>query len=231
MPLSEIKYLLKDAGETLVFIENSYQAALKADDVSIALKLKIKHFLEDVKSSLDYIAYYIFIEYCADNITSKLDDHIRNLYFPNKEIENKFNNYITSMYPGLNANHPEIVHIFRSVQSFNEIQWFINLNKLVNKNKHRELEKQQRNKTTHIHYGKIGGITLSNVKFVNCETPISYGGTAIDFESPSPYNSNFLANTTIEFIFKDLNLSVIPTLKDIYTGANKVINDLETIIF
>ena len=228
MSLPEIKYLLTDAGKTLDFIYKSYEESLDKPEVSIALRIKIKHFLEDVKSSLDYMGYHIFTNYCTQELSQKkYEELVGWVYFPNKKYKDPFDTYIKKYYPNLKETYPDIVDIFESVQPFTETKWYSNLNELVNKNKYRHLTKQQRNQTTHVHYGQIGGVTLENVSFVNCGVPISYNDTPIDFVKPSPYDNQFIADATIEFIFKDLNLSVIPTLNEIYTGANTVIKNIE----
>ncbi|MFD4931141.1 hypothetical protein ACFWMS_19875 [Peribacillus butanolivorans] len=186
---------------------------------------KIRYLLNDIESALDYIAFAIFNQFCLKHITdsNKIKSAQKRVNFPLFDDKAYFDKKADKIFLDLRSEQPDI--IVTGVD-----YWLPIFNMLVNNNKHRELEKQQRNKTTHIHHGQIGGVTFSNVKFVNCTTPISYNGTAIDFESPSPYDSNFLASTKIEFVFKDLNLSVIPTLKDIYTRTNKVISDLERII-
>ena len=91
MSLSEIKYLIGDAGKNLDFIKSSYVTSLNHSEVSIALRLKIKHFLEDVKSALDYIGFYVFTEYCTKDLPQKkVDELVKRLYFPNKKEKNTF---------------------------------------------------------------------------------------------------------------------------------------------
>jgi hypothetical protein len=230
MNINEIKYLLNDAKEALKFIEEFYQDSLNNKEVSIALQLKIKHILENIKSSLDYIAYHVFSELCSEKIDSKFEDHVRNLYFPNKRTPKEFDKYVQSMFPGLVAAQPEIVEIFRSVQSFGDITWYSDLNKLVNKNKHRFLTKQNRVQTTHIHSGKVGGLILSNVSFTNVDVPIRVDNTPIDFVNPSPYDKNFNFSLEAEFLFEDINKPVLPTLYDIHTGATYIIKAIEKVL-
>ncbi|OVE34800.1 hypothetical protein CCZ20_24425 [Priestia aryabhattai] len=229
MSLQEIKYLLTDANKTLDFIYESYTESLAQPEVSIALRLKIKHFLENIQSSLDYMGYYIFTEFCADKITSKFEDHVKHLYFPIRDNENKFNKYITSMYKDLSQTKPEIVHTFKSVQPFNEVKWFANLNELVNKNKHRHLTKQRIESATHIHSMSMAGITIKNSYSIGNGTDILYGDKPINFRTLDDTSEidHLDATVKVNFIFTDLNLPVLPTLKDIYLGASSIIKILE----
>ncbi|KOS03444.1 hypothetical protein AM598_06640, partial [Paenibacillus polymyxa] len=99
-------------------IRASYEKSSKEKQASKVLKLKIKQFLESVKSSLDYSAWCVFYELCRDNITSKLEDHERVVYFPIKENKNKFDKYLTNIFPGLSNTYPDIASIFENVQRY-----------------------------------------------------------------------------------------------------------------
>lgn len=250
MSLSEISYLLADAGKTLEFLIKSHESSLDTVEVSIALRMKIKHFLEDVKSSLDYIGFDIFTKYCLGEIKARyenpvrsnrktisnfnefLEDHLKRLYFPNIREEKEFVSYINDKYPKLEQSHPEIVYIFRSVQRFTKTQWYIDLNELVNKNKHRRLTKQeQKVNERHIHHMEtLDGSIFSNIIGANGSGNIIINGKPFDppnGASNSPLVKSFVATYYTHIIFTDLDKPVIPTLTKIYDGVTLLFSRLE----
>ncbi|WML38711.1 hypothetical protein RCG19_16100 [Neobacillus sp. OS1-2] len=149
--------------------------------------------------------------------------------FDNKSY---FDKQLDKKFPQLRSERPDIIEIFESRQPFitGNDYWLPLFNKLVNNNKHRNLEKQTRKLSTHIAYGKIGGATFINCTFEGFGAPIKYGNTTIDFINPTPYDNNFLQNTTVDFVFKESGLSVLPTLLKIYDGTQSIIAELDTAI-
>jgi hypothetical protein len=234
MNQSESQYMLKDAKELLTEIENLYSEYLTQETAPRSLMNKIRNFLLNIESALDYLAFDIFSTYCPKHILpEKLESKRKRVNFPLYDSKSWFDKKINDMFPGLNEDRPDIITIFETHQPFKSpegLNWLSTFNKLVNNNKHRNLTKQHRKLTSHIKYGQIGGITLVNCTFEGVGTPIMYNGTPIDFVTPSPYDRYFNARTEVEFVFKDINKSVLPTLYDIHTSASEVINDIEKIL-
>lgn len=238
MSLEEIEFLLEDAKETLVFIETSYIESVENEEISIALKTKIKHFLEDINSSLDYIGYDIFKRYCQDYITADLDNHLARLYFPSKNNENSFNVYIKNMYPNLAESKPDVVELFESIQPFTSVEWFKNLKDLVNKSKHRELTPQERQINTHItNYDSKTGRVLSSFNhgfiYADEDSKITVDGMPWDNVNQIPIPTDergVILTHYVGFVFKNSGLNVIHTLKEIYEGSTSLFIDLKKLI-
>lgn len=228
LSLNDAKFLLTDANEQLEIIKRFYQESIDQQDISPVLRLKIKHFLEDIRSSFDYTAFSIFNTYCKNNIKMKLEDHIKQVYFPVKFTEKKFNTFVSSIFPGLENSNPKIIEIFLSLQPFKgNAVWFKNLNELVNKNKHRYLTPQTRKTEVK----QLPTFEFSGCTFVGLKTHVSYFGQDINFQEGIPVNASITGTETwVDFLFSELNLSVLPTLHNIYNSANNIINDLETTI-
>jgi hypothetical protein len=233
--LSDSKFLLNDAAEQLEIIQKFYDDSIHHKEISPVLRLKIKHFLEDIKSSLDYTAYTIFTIYSIEHIKMKLEDHQRQVCFPVKHTDKKFDDFIKNVFPELNNKNPEIVDFFKSVQPcYGETVWYNDLNELVNKNKHRYLTPQYKKEVTQINYMKdVLGNTYNDVTIEsNSGTLIAYGDSMVDVtgKKTNPFIEEIDASVWVDFVFKDLNKSVMPTLFSIYDGSNKIINDIERVI-
>lgn len=239
MSFDESKFLLKNSKEMLEIIDDFYRKSLLDKEISIVLKLKIKHFLEDIKSSFDYAAFKIYKSYCLDHIKDKPEDHERVVCFPVHFSEKKFNTFIKNIFPELENANPKIVQLIKKVQPFEEKEeWYKTFNSLVNKNKHRYLTPQTKNEHTIIktfdEKGLIrsqfphGGIVIKNSKNVKVD------GMDWDQDKQLPIPSDsrgYLATTWVSFVFTELNKPVIPTLIEIQMQAEKLINELEKITF
>ncbi|MGE6550800.1 hypothetical protein ACQKFK_17765 [Bacillus mycoides] len=232
MSQSESQFILQDAEELLNEIEQSYKKYLAEESIPRELKNKIRNFLNNIESALDYKAFDIFSLYCAKNVKpEKLERHKKRVNFPLYTPKEWFNKKIDEIYPGLRIERPEIVSSFEKCQPLpSRSNWLSQFNFLVNNNKHRNFTKQTRKQTTHISYMED---ILGN-KFINCTYEgsgqgIVYGNTPVNSfsDQPHPYVKHLNATTYVDFIFKDINKSVLPTLKEIYIGANSIINDLE----
>jgi hypothetical protein len=227
----DYRFMLESAKEHLDELPILYNSCLREKDVPKRLTNKIRYFLNDIESALDYIAFKIFNNYCLKHINdpNKIESKKKQVNFPLYDTKDWFDKKIDKIFLELRSERPDIIEIFESRQPFvkGKDDWLPTFNRLVNTNKHRELEKQQRNQKTHVFNGQIGGITMRNVTFENVGTPIVYNGLPINFLDPSPFNANFNFKTTIEFVFKPLGLPVLPTLLKIYGGAKSTIDELE----
>lgn len=226
----DYQYMLESAKEHLDELPTLYKNCLKEDEVPKRLTNKIRYFLTDIESSLDYIAFRIFNSYCTNHINpDRLESKRKRVNFPLFDSKSWFDKRVDEIFPGLRLERPDLIGIFESRQPFikGKDYWLPIFNKLVNTNKHRELEKQQRKQTTHIAYGELPGVTIVNCTFENVGAPISYNDIKIDFINKTPYDSNFIANTTVDYYFKNTQLSVLPTLYQIYDGASAVIEEID----
>ncbi|PFR91298.1 hypothetical protein [Priestia megaterium] len=234
--LYESKFLLENSNELLGTIEDFYQKSVDQKEASIVLLVKIKHFLENINSALDYAAFVVFNNYCVPYVTSNIEDHERQVYFPSKHSSKKFNQYIKNVFPELENQNSEIVDIFKAQQPFiNDSSWFTDLKKLANTNKHKFLTKQVREQHTHIDSLRLaGGGGISGVTLITEgeTTPIVVNNTPLDFSGKkrNPLVTHLDAEVEVDFLFKDLRKSVVSTLSTIQKEATLVINDIDKLL-
>ena len=81
---TDIEALLNRADKTLLKINDEYEKALHAKEISADLRIDIKDFFGNLRSVLDYIAHDIVEKYCPTANPKK------NLYFPQK-VQNSRN--------------------------------------------------------------------------------------------------------------------------------------------
>lgn len=72
----DAKHLISESKDTFKEIKNAYQKSLNQKSISPKLLIKIKNFMENLRSALDFTAHGIFNKY-GDH--SKSD---QNIYFP-----------------------------------------------------------------------------------------------------------------------------------------------------
>lgn len=230
----DYRYVLDDAKELLDEIILSYRDYFKSDEVPRSLMNKIRFFLLNVESALDYIAFDVFTIHCLPKITEKIEWRKSKVNFPLLDEKPKFDKRMKLMFQEIISERPDIIQVFEKCQPFNTGRdyWLPIFNRLVNNSKHRELEKQRISTTTQVHHMNLLGNTFINCTFSNNGTDININGQAINFRDyqPNPYINSLNATVQVDFIFKDLNRSVIPTLTEIYDGASSVINELESAI-
>ncbi len=233
MSLSDSQFMLQDAKQLLDEIEHSYKKYLAEENIPRELQNKIRNFLNNIESALDYKAFDIFSKCCVKNIPQeKLSGYEKRINFPLKNSKKEFDKYIDTCYLGLRIENPDIVLLFEKHQPFTSdgSNWLTRFNFLVNNNKHRTLMKQKRNQTSNVHHMKLLGANFIGCTFEGPGTPITIGDTPVNFFEQSPYIENLSATVYVDFIFPTINKPALPTLKEIYSGATSVINDLEQII-
>lgn len=236
MPLTESKFLLNSSKETLSIITEYYYHSLEDKEISLVLKLKIKHFLEDVKSAFDYTAFVIFNKYCSQYVTNNLEDHKRGVYFPVKFKKENFNKYVRDTYPNLKDNHSNIHSIFEDLQPYNNNhEWFRIMNSLVNNNKHRSFTPQTKEESVpQIETFDNQGNKLSSFPHGGIHIANSFGvlvdGMEWDQEKQVPISNKertVLVTKWVDFVFTDLQKSVLPLLNEIQKQSELVISNLE----
>lgn len=231
MALEDSKILIEDSKNLLKEIESLYSRDLLNGEDSPLLRVRIKQFLENINSALDYAAFSVFTEFCAERLKKEQPNKFafkeRNVYFPcklKKGGDGGFLNYITDRFPYLEQENPIIIETFEKFQPFPaKSKWLSYLKDLVNSNKHRTLLKQVQQQTT-----SINRLTASNGSSI-------VGGTIIgDFpfkfvneDGSEATITSFDGDIKIEFMFSNINQPVIPTLRRIIRSAPTVINDIE----
>jgi hypothetical protein len=136
---SQAILLTEGSGEVLREIEALYSLDLERSEISGKLLIKIKHFLESLRSALEYSAQGL-----AENHGDKVDKS--KVAFPYAklavtEAEFKTKKYIANKIPGLTKKRPDIEKFILSMQHFSDprCKWFPKFMELTNSNKHIEL--------------------------------------------------------------------------------------------
>lgn len=233
MKLEDSKILIVDSENLLKEIEMLYVRDLRVGEDSPLLRVRIKQFVDNMNSALDYAAFAAFTEYCAPRIKvekpEKLKQKERRVYFPCVKERSDFNKKISENFEYLREEKLEIVGIFEKYQPFPaKSKWLDYLKELVNSNKHRNLTKQ-----TMQHTQKINRIVSSNGASIINGTIISEDGFfPFKFADENGNESPIISNDSehiIEFMFSNIDQPVIPTLRRIIRSVPTIIRDLEKI--
>lgn len=229
-PINDAIGLLNSSKKMLVEIATLYKSAVYDDELSFDLKLKIKHFLENIRSCLDYTANYIFDIHCKSNYSEK---ELKNnkIYFPIFDGQSYFQKNIKNRFKGLKLDCP-IVILWDRYQIYNDIKWPKQLSKLTNKNKHIELIKNSRTESGNIKHMQFGRAIFENCTFEGCGHILGTESGAISLKS---YNSNPLiqsyeGNIRANYYFSETNTPVIETLEEILEGAANYLNEFCSIL-
>ncbi|WP_394899398.1 hypothetical protein [Clostridium paraputrificum] len=221
----ESRIILNDI--KVIYYSNLYQ-----DTLPSSLKIKIKNFLENCRSSLEYIANYTFYKYCSNNYTEKELQRLSNgIYFPIKNSKIVFDKCISSKYKGLDQNIP-ILNLFESIQPFNS-EWLEHLKILSNKNKHVNFTKQNRYESGHIDYMQDSyGNTFSNITSNGCKHIVTLNGKPVTMAniSSNPFINSFIGNIYVEFVFDETNTPILNTLFNILHGVEEFISKYEKLL-
>lgn len=230
--ISDAKLCLSEAQKMLVEIEEIYNKNVYKEQLPPVLKIKIKNFLENVRSSLEYATNYIFYTYCASNYTNKkLAEISRKIYFPIYDDKSHFDKCINNKFKGLSTNN-EILELFEKCQPFSGEKWSRYLGDLCNKNKHVKLTKHNRTESgTIMYFEDIFGVKIKNCTFSGCKHGMVYNGVPLNNNNINynPYIKSFIGNINTEYIFEDTNTPVLGTLNEIMNGSKYFINSIEKI--
>lgn len=221
-----------DAADHMLDDVKKYHDLAISDEIYIPyFKVTIKNFLENCRSPLDYAAQYTFDTYCKKEYSKKERKNF-NIYFPVRQTQEQFDEFMNIYFRDLRLSKPDFFEIFSEAQAFQTSPWLQELNKLVSKNKHRQLTKHAIQRTAHIDRLDIGGITFTNNTFVSGGTDITVDGRAYNFGDPNPPEKiNYIgAKVNYEYLFSDLSKPVLPTLKEIYNGTKNVIERVEELL-
>lgn len=231
--------LFSRAGEMLRKVKDEYKKSSEEGAVSAALRIAIRDYLGDVRSSLDYLAWDIFTEKCEGNIASNKVERVKKLInFPIFDTKDTFDSKMAERFNGLT---PEIISVLESVQSYQDpsgISWLKLLQELNNENKHRNLSRQKKRTLQNIsdlHYkGPKGNITITNstTDIEDVELlQILIGAPITDRElKEHPDVLAYDADVEVHLLFRDLDMPVIDTLEEIHCGASDVLNRLHALI-
>jgi hypothetical protein len=235
---NDAKVLVSECQNTLTEIERAYQESLTSKEIKPSLLIKIKNFMENLRSALDFSAHGLFDKY------GDRSDVGKNIYFPYAwdgldlngfRAKNRVEKYI----PGLNASRPDIVLTIESYQYFAspDNAWLPKFMELNNENKHQRLTPQTKKevKELRITSGNVGmrltggaSIKITGNAQIRMGNSIIGGNQTISPDSPArifgPAKQEII--TWVSFIFTDNNEPVIPLLTKALNGIEKIVNEL-----
>jgi hypothetical protein len=235
---NDAKHLVSDSKRTLLEIENAYQESLNQKNISPTLLIKIKNFMENLRSALDFTAHGIFDKYGDQSKSSQ------KIYFPYAREDLDLNgfgskNYIEKCIPGLSNTRPDIVAKIESYQCFSDAShsWLPTFMGLSNENKHQRLTPQTRKevKELRISSGNVGmrlsggaSIKISGNAQISMGNAIIAGNQTISPDSPAkllgPARQEVI--TWVSFHFTDNDEPVIPLLKNALDGIESIVEEL-----
>lgn len=227
--LGNAKILLSD-------IKMKQRLSITDDKIVASMKVDIKNFLENCRSPLDYAAQYIFEEYCKEEYLKKKSlkkkkVFIPKIYYPIRGEKESFMKEIDKIYFPLKQNKSEIINIFQKGQLFtsprNPSLHYLNL--LTNQNKHRNLTKHERQISTHIRsYTDENGNNFKNVYSSNNYGIVINGLSLGEIARQAMAEKREIdATIKVEYYFKDINKSVIPTLESIYKLVDMIVKEIK----
>ncbi len=149
--------LIESTGGLLSDIESLYVADLEKTEASDRLLIKIKSFLEGLRSALDYCAQGLAEKYGDKADKTKVAFPYARLSVTRDEFIGK--KYVDNKIPGLAAKRPDIQDFILSMQHFSDsrCRWFPQFMDLTNKNKHIELTPHEKFEGVRVN---IGGATI-----------------------------------------------------------------------
>lgn len=154
---SQALALTESTDELLSEIERLYVADLEKTEISDRLLIKIKSFLEGLRSALEYCAQGLAEKYGNEADKSKIAFPYARLSVTRDQFTSK--KYIENKIPGLATKRPDIENYILSMQHFSDsrCKWFPQFMELTNKNKHIELTPHEKFEGVKVN---IGGATI-----------------------------------------------------------------------
>ena len=228
--------LIEDAKNTLLEIKNSYAESLHEKEVKSKLLIKIKNFMENLRSALDFSSHYLFDKYGSSTVSNP------KIYFPYAwgELdlaEFRRRNLIENKIPGLSSNRPDIAIAIEDFQHFSDEKnsWLPKFMDLNNENKHQRLTPQTRTEDKELNIKFDNGLTaislsggsiihLAEGSTMEIGDSIIRGGQTFSAENPPIIeNGNTQIITWVSFEFTDLNEPVLPFLEKALNGCEKIV--------
>ncbi len=235
--VEDAKALVEDCESTIETIRNDYDNSLNEKEIKPKLLIQIKNFMENLRSSLDFTAHFLFDQY-GDNSSQQ------NIYFPYAWdgldlIGFRTKNRIEKCIPGITVSRPDIVAKIESYQHFADHanQWLPKFMDLNNENKHQQLTPQTKKEQKQLKISS-GGTSISMGEGTSISmgpgTSISLGGMNIpggqSFDVNKPPITTGSGKTEVitwvSFHFSTNNEAVLPLLTKSLNGVKKIVDEL-----
>jgi hypothetical protein len=136
----QIELLFQEVERGLSVIEDLYHRSISTKKLDVTILVKIKNYLENLHTILDFLAKEVMEKYC--------DKQVRN-YFPiyrSTLTDQKNREQISGRFPGLEIKRDDIFNYFINIQPKYDKHnsWLLEFNSLCGTNKHEILSPQIR---------------------------------------------------------------------------------------
>ena len=234
----DISACLTYAAELLEEITSEYERSLEKRAVSQTLAVKIKSYLENLRSPLDFLASEI-----AEKRLVLGSSH--RCYFP-VACENlaAFQAHMLKNLPNLSETHHELYQAIEAVQHFTSggCKALPKLSKLVNENKHNRFSEQTKTeqRTLKIDFPGGSGIRMGPGSSITGSGMISSGGGAVILTGDSisgdqPARKTRNVKQTVEvwvsFSFHETGDNVLSLLRHCLDDVERIVTDLSPRVF
>jgi hypothetical protein len=233
----DVSTILEVAKQQYESIREDYDRALR--ERSLDLRVPVKNLMENLRSSLDYMAHDIYEACCKATRVAAGKPNPHNIYFPYSRTEADFKSGVGSSLPDLVTTAPVVYNLIASIQPFRcNDTWLYDLCSILNEKKHDKLKAQVRSETeTYIVESEHGSVSMivnnPNVKIT------SQLGTVKIFGVPAEFTSNDIKTVPsdklkhehirwVAFTFEGLDVNVIGMLEKAVTGIMNLANQLYT---
>jgi len=236
---SDVNTIIAAAKEQYEIIRKEYARALR--EKSLDLRVPVKNIMENLRSSLDYMAHDIYETCCqpARTAAGKSDPH--NIYFPYGRTEAKFKSHIGTSLPDLASNNRGVYDLIASIQPFlcNDT-WLYDLCSILNEKKHDKLKAQERSETekytVESEHGSVSTIVNNpNVRITSMPGAVKIFGLPAEFTSDGIRTapSDKLAHKRtkwVAFTFEGSDVNVIGMLDKAVAGITDFANRVYKLI-
>ena len=225
---NDIDALLGEMQSQYPEIEKLYNASLYKKEIDSNLKIKIKSFLENAKSVLDY---------CAHDVAEAVGISTEKIYFPIVEKDkniNSFNGSVGRNLPGLEEKNKQIFDYFESIQPYHpNFSWLADFATVSIDNKHSQLTPQTKTETERITSTHSGGGQVSwNPNSVRFGSGVLINGAPVNpftqMPVPTP-ETTVTKEIWVDFRFTN-TISALSLLKTIHSNVPEIVSNVYKIL-
>ncbi len=225
----DIGVLLQSTISQYEKIEKLYKRSLNKKDIDSILQVKIKNYLENARSILDY---------CSQDINDFFEIQSEKVYFPIVSKEGNIESFegsINRNLPGLKTKSIELFEYLESIQPYhNNCSWLADFATVTIDYKHRQLTPQTKIETKRItSTRKDGGSVSWNPDKVKFGSGVFINNGRVDPASQLPASiPSTIVKKEIWVDFKFNNkISVLPLLEKIKDNIPVITKRVYKIIF
>lgn len=210
---SDIDALISHIQTEYKIIENLYKNSLRSQEIKLELKIKVKNYLENARSVLDF---------CAHDIADAIGVKNANVYFPIIDASSSLTGFQGSIgrnLPMLETKNKELFDYLQSIQPYNpDCEWFGDFVTVTNDTKHSQLTPQIKTETERIvSQHTSGGMASWNPAAVKFGAGAFINGALVNHVTQLPAvtpETKVTRETWVDFRFNN-SISALPLLKQI----------------